>query len=392
VRKHRPELILWAVFGIAAAPLPGQIFVINDSIFQQHLFWPIFLALFVPFDWKRAPLLAILALFQFAHPIGMALFGGAAICAIVANRLDPPRSRQYLIGAGICILLAALVLLRLKLVPDTYAQREFSWANALDRWKNGVAGAPILGLSFVYAAAMLLFIQRKLHPPARRFPLGPIAIACLLIASLIWIRWASDVSSWHLALDYRRWLVPLAAPFYALACLDAALGRATNNEMRNASTLEPWSAAILTSIFAIVLILQSRGWSQLQNRLLRQLDQHPTPILAASRLDWTAQTPLRHWGISTLSFFLQGRQPEKAILSDLGTQLFHESPPRVAYADDDIKDPAPGPSGWFDFRPLINAARLPAVQRPPAPAARPAQTSPSAHPPDESPSQKSPDS
>ena len=48
VRRHAPGLILWALFGILAAPLPGQIFVINDSIFQQHLFWPIFLAMFVP--------------------------------------------------------------------------------------------------------------------------------------------------------------------------------------------------------------------------------------------------------------------------------------------------------------------------------------------------------
>ena len=44
VRAHAPGLIVWAAFGIAVAPLPGQVFVINDSIFQSHLFWPVFLA------------------------------------------------------------------------------------------------------------------------------------------------------------------------------------------------------------------------------------------------------------------------------------------------------------------------------------------------------------
>src|SRR5438270_393744 len=66
VRRHAPWLIVWAVFGIAAATLPGQVFVINDSIFQQHLFWPIFLGAMVPLKaWQRITLL-VLAVFQFS--------------------------------------------------------------------------------------------------------------------------------------------------------------------------------------------------------------------------------------------------------------------------------------------------------------------------------------
>ena len=43
-----PHVMLWALFGTAAAMLPGQIFMINDSIFQMHLFWPVFLAALLP--------------------------------------------------------------------------------------------------------------------------------------------------------------------------------------------------------------------------------------------------------------------------------------------------------------------------------------------------------
>src|SRR5471032_1209566 len=41
VRKHRPQLAVWAAFGVAVAPLPGQVFVINDSVWQQTIFWPL---------------------------------------------------------------------------------------------------------------------------------------------------------------------------------------------------------------------------------------------------------------------------------------------------------------------------------------------------------------
>src|SRR4029453_10473450 len=78
VRRHAPWLIIWAIFGIAAAPLPGQIFVINDSIFQQHLFWPVFLSLFVPLTTMQVTVLQLLVLFQFSHQIGAVLLGGAA--------------------------------------------------------------------------------------------------------------------------------------------------------------------------------------------------------------------------------------------------------------------------------------------------------------------------
>src|SRR5579863_1498219 len=65
VRERAPRLVLWAIFGVAAAPLPGQIFIINDSIFQQHMFWPVFLGLLVPLRWPQALFVSLLAVFQF---------------------------------------------------------------------------------------------------------------------------------------------------------------------------------------------------------------------------------------------------------------------------------------------------------------------------------------
>src|SRR5882724_667850 len=63
VRDRAPHLMLWAIFGAAAGPLPGQIFIINDSILQQHMFWPVYLGILVRLDWQRVVLLAMLTPF-----------------------------------------------------------------------------------------------------------------------------------------------------------------------------------------------------------------------------------------------------------------------------------------------------------------------------------------
>jgi hypothetical protein len=74
VRRDAPQLAVWAVFGIAAAVLPGQAFAINDSIFQLHLFWPVFLGLMMPLNPAKLVAILFLSIFQLSHQI--VFFGG----------------------------------------------------------------------------------------------------------------------------------------------------------------------------------------------------------------------------------------------------------------------------------------------------------------------------
>ena len=113
VRNHAPNLIIWVIFGVAIGTLPGQIFVINDSIFQQHLFWPVFLGLFVPLTWPKRIVLGVLAVFQFVHPLGAMLFLGAAIAAGLVAIADRPRRRSLFIGMGVMIALCVLALAKI---------------------------------------------------------------------------------------------------------------------------------------------------------------------------------------------------------------------------------------------------------------------------------------
>ena len=88
VKDRAPHLILWAIFGAAAGPLPGQIFIINDSIFQQHVFWPVFMGMLVHLDAWRVVLVAVLTPFQFSHQIGIVLLSGAAGAALLVALRD----------------------------------------------------------------------------------------------------------------------------------------------------------------------------------------------------------------------------------------------------------------------------------------------------------------
>jgi hypothetical protein len=281
VRKHAPHLIIWAIFGVAAGTLPGQIFVINDSIFQQNLFWPIFLSLFVPLSGTKRILLTILVVFQFVHPLGMVLFFGAALAAGVMAWADEKNRRRHLIRmsvmAALFIAAASKIYItsRIPALWDGYAAEEARWSSALGRWGVGVRGWPLHGLWFVWAAAAMLFMRARMRGPLKAQTISKLKIlfilivvvraihnifhlddaippilvgalmflflcrigrekpgerlttilpiVCLLIAMGCWAHWAGDGRLWWKALDYRRWIGPLSAPFFILALLDAFL-------------------------------------------------------------------------------------------------------------------------------------------------------------------------
>src|SRR5205085_6855487 len=88
VRRQAPYLIIWPIFGICAATLPGQIFIINDSIFQQHVFWPVFMSVFVTLSFPQVAMLAAVVVFQYSHAIGIVLLGGASVSGALLAVFD----------------------------------------------------------------------------------------------------------------------------------------------------------------------------------------------------------------------------------------------------------------------------------------------------------------
>jgi hypothetical protein len=361
-RDRAPRLILWAIFGVAASPLPGQIFIINDSIFQQHMFWPVYLGLLVPLQWPQAVFLSLLAVFQFSHQIGVLLLAGGAGAAFVLAIRDKPNRNQLLIKGTVLLPLVALALWKIIHFPDSYAEREFTRDRIHESWQYGVAGYPLRGVLLMCGAGAAVFLHRCFRDQkwkSARAVLLAIACLCLAFAAVNWTIWAADSHKWSTAVNYRRWVVPLTAPFYLLTFLDRWFesSPAANGNTRLGALV----GECVALTFLLVLSIQSIGWVRLTRQMIHDVESYRATIVPWSRIAWTHDTPLYHWGTTSYVFVLEGRKPLKLVLdpdeSDVHEQLkmLDQIPPKIPLSWFTPISPVPGPAGWFDFRPMLYA-------------------------------------
>ena len=370
VRRRAPRLIVWAIFGVAAGPLPGQIFIINDSIFQQHMFWPVFLGLLVPLTSAQVVGLALLAVFQLSHQIGLVLLAGGAGAAGVLALLDRRNRPGFALKATICLALAAVAVWKIFAFPDSYARQEFTWERAKTAWLYGVAGWSLRGLICMWAAAGALLLYGLLDPRRHerfRRAAAALSVVGLLCGLLIWSYWAHDERLWSDAFNYRRWVVPLTGPFYGMALVDAAARLLQRRTPASPCFIDGARRRVLIGYgvactFAVVLTLQSVRWARITRRLMRDVEQYPSAIVPWSAVEWATGTPLQHWGPTSFVFVLEGRQPRRLLLefnpearrAQLDT--LRRRPPRIPLSPFTPVSPWPGPTGWFNFRPLLDDA------------------------------------
>ena len=370
VRKQAPRLIIWAILGAAAAPLPGQIFIINDSIFQQHMFWPVFLGLLVPLERKQIIALSLLAVFQFSHQIGLVLLAGGAGAAGVLALRDRENRRELLIKAGILGALAIVAFWKILHFFDSYAQSEFTWERARESWRWGVEGYPLRGIELMWAAGVFILLHQVLRgvrwEKVRR-SISWAAMLCVLAAAANWTIWALDSHKWSTAVNYRRWVVPLTVPFYLLAFLDVWFSPGSHRRERvDGSSRDGMPCRIgwmTAATFALVLSIQSLVWRNLTRHLMRDVESYPQAVVPWSRINWTKDSPLYHWGTTSYVFVLEGKAPRKLVLdpddSNAARQLemVRGTPPKIPLSWFTPINPKPGPGEWFDFRPMLNQIR-----------------------------------
>jgi hypothetical protein len=363
VKQRAPHLVLWAIFGAAAGPLPGQIFIINDSIFQQHMFWPVFLGMIVELDWRRILVLSMLVVFQFSHQIGVVLLSGGAGAALLLAYRQPFGRTQFIVKSIIGFLLAAVALKKIIAFPDSYAQREFTWAAASNAWTWGVRGFPLRGDILMSLAGLSSLIALR-HTHLRRW-LWPLAGALILAAAVNWIIWAGSVHRWTTAANYRRWVVPLTMPFYILAFADVWMMRRPGDPREICcKMLAPLSIGYaVAGTFAVVLSIQSIEWIGLTRHLMADVSASPTAIVPWSKISWTADTALYHWGTASYVFVLEGQTPRHLVLDPLGKDseaqlaMLRANPPLIPLSSFTPIQPSAGPAGWFDFWPMLREIR-----------------------------------
>jgi hypothetical protein len=377
VRRDAPWLMIWAVFGVAAGTLPGQVFIINDSIWQQTLFWPLFLSVFVRLTKPQIVVLSILGIFQFVHQIGVPLLAGAAMAAGIVAYIDREnrpwlRRRATVMGSLAMIAIAKIIITNhIPALEDTYAEQEFAWWRVRQCFEMGVEGWPLAGLMWMWFASLFVLLQSRLRDAFLRRFLGVCAVLFVAVAGGIWVYWASDGQRWWKALDYRRWILPLTLPFFAFAFLDVCLAAATrrgslDEDSRSPGTVRGAVAFLLACVFAAVLGMQATVWSRLLHRVVAEVDRSPQPAIALESMNWIRQTPLDHWGTCDAVTFLEGKVPRKLLVTELLLPKLRARRPTVPnqgwFLQPALRPPPPGPGGWFDFRPVIS--QLKATPRP----------------------------
>ena len=350
VRRHAPGLAVWALFGIAVS-MSGQAFVINDSIWQHTMFWPILLGALVPLDWPRRIVLLALAVFQFSHHVGALLFAIAAGAAwLVARKGTADRRREgwgKVIALGVLTLLAVVKIVLVSTPTflggryyDNYALQQANVGDAVMAFVTGVCGLPLVGLCFLGWVAWK--IARSDAPLDRR------TLLALGVATGAWLLWACLPWHWAGAINYRRWVGPIAAPFCLLATLDALRGPAV------ASVARSRVALTLAGLFFLVLTIQSATWALLSRQFRAEAAAVPGIVVRKSEVPSMKWSQLDHWGITSTYIVLQGREPAKYFAyTDACIAPLTAQPPSIPLWEPHLIPPAPGRAGFYDHRPLV---------------------------------------
>lgn len=323
VARSRPALFPWALMGICAASAPVQTFMINESIFQLNVFWPVFLGLLVPLNFARRCVIAGLLVFQFSHPQGLLLLGGATL-ALAALREDPMSRRRALFMA----VATALCLVRVLAFPDPEAAQQASIGKAWALFRQGVLGWPLAGWVCVVAAAWTRSDQWSKR--------------LLWLAAALWIWWAIEPARWVKAMDARRFVIVLAAPFFFGAW--RSLREANSSGM-------PRRAMGVALLFACTLSLQANGWRGLMARVIAQVEADPRRVIPVEDFAWTRGGPADHWGLGPQVIAKLGGR--KLVLGEKAREALRRDPPMVEMGYDAWVLPEPGVLGWFDFRETV---------------------------------------
>ena len=320
VARSRPALFPWALMGICAASLPVQVFIINESVFQLNVFWPVFVGLLVPLNLPRRLVIAGLLVFQFSHPQGLLLLAGATT-VLTALRDDPMFRRRTIFMAA----LTALCLVRVLVFSDPEAAQQANIGKAWALFQQGVLGWPLAGGVCVAIAAW----TRAKWP--------------LWLASAAWIWWAIEPTCWVKAMDARRFVILFAAPFFLGACRSLRVP---------ASPEMPRQALCIALIFATTLTLQANGWRSLMNRVIAQVEADPRRVIPVEDFAWTRGGPADHWGLGPQVIAKLGGR--KLVLGEKAREALRRDPPMVEIGYDAWVSTEPGTLGWFDFRETVH--------------------------------------
>jgi len=313
VRRDRPELFVWAAFGVLLVNLPGQTHWVATSLRTNQLLWPVLLAVLIGLPDRVLPVVAVLALAAVnLHPQATVYFFFiAGTCVILASRQPDGRDR-YLAAAGV---FAVAGMYRAGVVAPGYEVDEASASNQAAQWKESVLGWPLAMLVGVFATSALLVVARL--RPTRRRPLILLAAALSVAGGLAMLGWSADPSLWRSAIQYRG-----PSMFHGLAMMTVAVvDRLAGDRYRSGPPADVLGARMgfatgAAVVFAAVIVTQAAGVRSERQAILAEMRSAPTGCVPYSAVSSLAGSPLDFWSTPAMSLLIDGTRPSRILLPD----------------------------------------------------------------------------
>jgi hypothetical protein len=313
LRRDAPRLAVWAALGTFVVLAPGQVFAVSEAQTIVALAWPLLLvtAIGMPRPVHRWSAIALAALLVTMHPFAvllLALVGAVAVLGVLLGRLPRPLTWW---GAA----LLALAVFRWALL-DPYERSQTTAETLRMSWGRGVSGAPLLVVVLALVAGVALVVASRVAVARRTLLVAPIAPVVAAVVVLAW--WSSDATRWERASAYRTYALILSVPFFALAIVDAWVGRRVRDDdpdlLRALGTLGVCSALA----FTVTAVGQGMTWHRLTDEYSRNLAAAPTTCVTRQQVVPDPPGPLLHWSRNSLAIVLQGRDPQHIVLSNAG--------------------------------------------------------------------------
>ena len=318
VRCRAPELFLWPVLTIGLGLLPGIFYLGTEANIALMLAWPIFLATLLGVSRSSLVAVAVCALLlAISHPYAIGLFALLTALALLIWQREGQQRRELTGWAFAFGILTFLTALRFLLFHTSYESAQLSLGALGWNFLVAVRGYPAAALGCAAIVGVLFLLLPYVGAGATR-TIRVVQLAALLLLAVLMVLWARDPHLWSQANKYSYPALPVTLAFMALTLVDRVRSRPVRPTPRRVWLPRLQTIRLVALIFALVMSVQGASWFGLTQQLRRTIATSPASCISMAPLGWLRQTPLDQFATPAYALLLQGRTPERLVLSGNG--------------------------------------------------------------------------
>ncbi len=314
LRSSKPTLIAWPAIGILLLTPPAMPGFYGDGFASALFAWPLFLmTLTPPNKAKSALILTGSALLITLYPLTIIPLAVMLISTLLISKKNNKLTVQTIvIVAG----LLALIVVRIYLTA-TFAsgyEKEHLGVIAAVRSLIHLLKSPggVLSALCSLGCGVCLFLSQRRQTSALFAGSLILAILSLLFS----LYRAADFDQWWQFTSYPRFLPVFYIPLMSFAFIESLSDRSSTEISSDKTWIQ---RAIIVNVAAVSLLatclVQGWKWSAATDALALTIRQNKQQIIEGESLSYQNANVLAFWSTPSLAIILQGRNPQKLLLT-----------------------------------------------------------------------------